>query len=333
MNEVRHGSGPNLLIAIPTLGRPVPLDWALAFKSMSPPLNYNVDFSIIFGKEIGFARQALAEAALERGCKYLFFLGDDVVPPPHALRQLIYRMENVPNVDIVGAVYCAKSDPPEPLVFRGNGEGPYWDWKLGEFFKVTGLGMDCTLIRTSILNKIEKPWFKTIDKDGHVDGSNKVEAWTEDLYFCQKVTESGGQIYCDGSLICEHWDVFRRKAYKLPQDSLPMRQLKVSKDKKCLVLGPNIPLNDESYDVVRCTSDGDSTADYRVDYCILPFEEGQFDWVILTDYVIDIDRVYPELKRVSKGKIDINIHPLLSREAVLARFPGGVEDGSFVGWQ
>src|ERR1041384_7317 len=129
--EVKHNVGPTLMIAIPTLGRPVPLQWALNFKSMNPPINYNCDFNIVFGKEIGEARQQLAEAAVQRGCKYIFFLGDDVVAPPHALRQLIYRMENHPEIDVIGGVYVAKADPAAPLVFKGNGAGSYWAWKVG----------------------------------------------------------------------------------------------------------------------------------------------------------------------------------------------------------
>ena len=60
-SEVKHNIGPTLMIAIPTLGRPVPLQWALNFKSMSPPINFNCDFNIVMGKEIGYARNALAK--------------------------------------------------------------------------------------------------------------------------------------------------------------------------------------------------------------------------------------------------------------------------------
>jgi hypothetical protein len=49
MIEVKHNVGPTLSIAIPTLGRPVPLQWALNFKSMSPPINFNCD--LILSKE------------------------------------------------------------------------------------------------------------------------------------------------------------------------------------------------------------------------------------------------------------------------------------------
>jgi hypothetical protein len=331
MHEVAHNVGPNLMIGIPTLGRPVPLEWALNFKSMSPPINYNCDFNIVLGKEIGFARNALAKAALERKCKYLFFLGDDVVAPPHTLRQLIYRMENMPGVDIVGGVYCAKADPPAPLVFVENGEGSYWDWKIGEFFECTGLGMDCTLIRTSIFERVAEPWFCTVDKDGFIDGHNKAEAWTEDLYFLKKVRDVGGRIYCDGSVICEHHDVYGRRIYRLPKDSLPMRQKGVTKDKKCLVLGPEVPLADASYDITRCTQESDRLADFRLEYSNLPFDANQFDFTVVSDFILDIDKHLPEWRRVTKvgAKIAINVHSHLCVEFLCSHYKAE-KNGSFI---
>ncbi len=331
MPEVKHNVGATLMIGIPTLGRPVPMDWALAFKSMNPPINYNVDYNIIFGKEIGNARNGLAKAAVERKCKYLFFIGDDVVAPAHALRQLIYRMENMPDVDVVGGVYCAKADPAAPLVFIENGIGSYWDWKIGEFFECSGLGMDCTLIRTSIFSRIAEPWFLTVDKDKFLDGQNSVESWTEDLYFCKQVRDAGGRIYCDGSVICDHWDVYGNRVYRLPKDSLPMRQKGVTKDKRALLLGPEISLVDESYDITRCTESTDPKADYRLEFSNLPFDEAQFDFVVVSDYVLDIGRYLPEWKRVAKpgSKIAINLHPHLSLAAACSAF-SATQNGSFI---
>ena len=66
----------------------------------------------------------------------------------------------------------------------------YWDWKIGEFFECSGLGMDCTLIRCSVFEKLTKPYFLTVDKDLTVDGKNNIEAWTEDLYFLIPITFS-----------------------------------------------------------------------------------------------------------------------------------------------
>lgn len=305
-------TGHGLHFGIPTLGRPVPLEWALALKGLTPPLNYNTTYSIINGQEVGEARNILAKQALELEAKYLFFLGDDTVPPTHALRQLIYRMEQDSEIGVVGGVYCSKSDPPAPLVFVEDGKGSYWDWKVGEFFPVTGLGMDCTLIRTDVFRDIAYPFFKTVDEDKFLDGINSAEAWTEDLYFLKKLREeTKWKVFCDASVICDHWDVYSGKKYSLPAGSLPMRQKGVFKDKKCLILGQNIELADESYDITRCNED--SLADYRISFSSLPFDNEAFDWVIVTKPIesYKINEV-TEWLRVTKGKVSICLSELLN---------------------
>jgi hypothetical protein len=308
-------TGPGLLIGLPTLGRPVPLDWALAFKALNPPINFNIYFSIIKGQEIGIARNEFAKQALHHGTKYLFMLGDDVEVPAHTLRKLLFRMENTPEIDVVGGVYCSKSDPPAPLVFKGDGAGSYWDWKVGEFFECTGMGMDCTLIRTSVFEKLTQPWFKTVDKDQFETGINAAEAWTEDLFFFRKLRDElpESKIFCDASVICKHHDVYGNKVYTLPANSYPLRQ-KIVHGKKCLMIGgPKVELNiDLDYDIVFCST-SDQECDYRILSNSLPFDDDQFDWVIVTDPVNRYDlTMIQELLRVSKGKISLLMHEMIN---------------------
>ena len=191
--------------------------------------------------------------------------------------------------------------------------------------------MDCTLIRCSALEKMQKPWFKTVDIDQHIDGVAAAESWTEDLFFFDRLTKSGGRAFIDASIICEHWDVYTRKAWKLPSDSLPMRVKGVVKDKKCLMLGPLIPLADETYDFVRCTAEADSSADYRLAYDNLPFETAEFDFVVVSEPLLGIDHYLPEWKRVSRpgAKIAINLHPDLHKGRLAKRLKGHI-DGSFL---
>jgi hypothetical protein len=288
-------SGPGIVLGLPTLGRPVSLDWAFAFKSMNPPINYNVHFHVVKGKEIGYARNEIVKFALKADAKYLFFLGDDVIVPAHGLRQLIYRLEMDNTIGVVGGVYCSKCDPAAPLVFNGNGQGSYWDWKVGEFFPVSGLGMDCTLIRTDVFENLPEPWFVTVDKDQYLDGINNCEQWTEDLYFLKNVKEqTAWRIYCDATVICGHVDVYNDRIYTLPPGSPPMRMKATFCDKTCLVIGPPTGTQLEGYDVCRIGEDNE--ADYRGVPTSLPFESGIFDRVIITapSYVIS------EANRVAK---------------------------------
>lgn len=308
IQKLHHG--PGIVIGLPTLGRPVSMDWALSLKSLNPPINFNVVFQIVQNQEIGAARQAIAEMAVERKAKFLFFLGDDVVVPPHTLRNLIFRLEQDASIDVVGGVYCAKATPTFPLVFRGNGQGSYWDWKIGEFFECTGLGMDCTLIRVSALSELSKPWFKTVDRDEFIEGKNEAEVWTEDLFFFNKlsVEKPKAKVYCDGGVICDHIDIYGDKKYNLPPTSLPMRQKGVLKDKKCLIIGPALDLKDDTFDV---TTYGDfDGADYRGQVAQMPFDAEQFDFCIVQGISINFESYMQEILRVVKSGGKISLLPI-----------------------
>lgn len=278
-----------LVIGVPTLGRPVSLDWAFAFKSINPPINYNTIFSVIRGKPVAEARNLIVEEALRQGAKYVWFIGDDTINPPHTLRQFIFRMENVKECGVVGGVYCSKSDPPAPLVFKENGVGSYWDWKIGEFFEVSGLGMDCTLIRTDVFKKMAPPWFKTIDTDSFLDGKNNAEMWTEDLYFLDKVRrETKYKVYCDASVLADHVDVAQNKVYKLPPNSLPLRQFVTQNGHKKIVdLGCGGTYREFAEGIaVRVDINEESNPDYRCDVRNLPFQTGEFD-IVFSSHVLE----------------------------------------------
>lgn len=332
----RLSTGPGLIIGIPTLGRPIPLQWAFAFKSLTTPINYNVNIHCVPGKEVAIARIEMAMNAIEKDAKYLFFLSDDVVPPAFAIKQLIFRMEQDEKLGVVGGVYCSKCDPAAPLVFRGNGQGSYWDWKVGEYFPVTGMGMDCTLIRVQVLKDLlakGSELFKTVDTDSFLDGINNAEAWTEDLYFfdqMEKLTPEW-KIFIDGGVICEHWDIYNNKAYTLPTGSLPMRQLMVPEDrKKCLIVGTNKPVDIAEKDQFEVVQFGQyEEADYRGEPNSLPFD-AVFDWVIVYNSGFQLDNT--EWLRVLKpgGKLSIFYNPLIDLQKVinvykcLTEEPGGV---------
>jgi predicted SAM-dependent methyltransferase len=270
-------------IGIPMAGRPVPIEWAFSYKAMDVPINYNAVNITTQGMKVDDAREFIATEAQKNKVKYLMFLGDDTVPPPHIMRRFIFLMENNPEIQVIGGIYVVKSDPPFPLVFRGNGGGSYWDWKVGELFWVTGLGMDATMIRMSVFDKLPKPWFQTIKADGFADSVNKVEAWTEDLYFCDKVTKEFGEktsVWADGSILCDHYDIRTGKKYSLPLNSKPcVRQYNVGK-KKIVDLGCGFMREVFPEGVAtRVDAREECEPDYRCDLRALPFENESWDIV------------------------------------------------------
>jgi hypothetical protein len=214
-----------LVVGLPTRGNKVGFEWSLCMAGQNYPINTNRWTVPCKGKPIDEARTKIAKFALEKKAKYLFFIDDDTAPPFHACRKLMYDLEQADDdVMIAGGIYTTKEQFPAPIVFNGNGAGPFWKWKKGELFECSGIGTGCMLIKTEVFTKIEEPWFKTIDNPP--DGQKVLEIATDDLYFCQKVTDAGFKILADGSVLCVHWDYSTDPPtpYYLPEDSYPMKE-------------------------------------------------------------------------------------------------------------
>lgn len=249
-------------------------------ETLQPPINFNSFKMVVKGRPVDEARCAVADWAIESKLKYLFFLGEDTVPPPSTLSKLIFLAENNPQMDVIGAMYWSKSDPTFPLVFRESGAGSYWDWKLGELFQIWGMGMDATLIRVESFAKIKKPYFLTIKADASVDGVNYGEAWTEDLYFCDKLAKAGGKVFCDSSLQCDHWDIFTMRVYRMPQNCRPAIRMETVGKSKILDLGcGEIPNHTNDGRAMRVDLREDLRPDFRADIMHLPFKTGSWDQV------------------------------------------------------
>jgi methyltransferase family protein len=285
---------PTLAIGVPFSGRPLPPELPLNFKNCTPPMNTNVVMFEMIGQPIDKARNYFAEQAIAHKSKYLFFWDEDVLLPAHALRELMYVMNNWPQIGVVAGIYCLKSQRPEPLVFRGKGKGPYWDWKVGELFEADAVGMGCTLLRTEIFEDMKKPWFNTVDKyDAYLDNIPMGEQWTEDIWFCTHLKEqTKWKIFAHGGLIMPHLDVRTGRRYELPPDSKPARHLLLPVGaKKILDIGPGEAGKLKTNEGTVVSVDiREGVADYRCDFRKLPFATEEFDIVFSSQNLEHIRR-------------------------------------------
>lgn len=212
-----------VLIAIPTTGRPVPIAWAFALKQLTvPPVMLSTIYSPI-GKPLDEARNLSVQKALDDNYKYLFFLDDDVIVPQGTLRRFISLMDNNPGWDFLSGVVCTRDETPQPMVFRDLGNGPFWDWKVGEVFWARAGAIGASIIRVDAFKNIEYPWFKRIDEEtGGVD---------EGMFFYSELLKnnypnpgnSEWPIWIDGRTLCEHHDVNTGEVFTLPPSTLPWR--------------------------------------------------------------------------------------------------------------
>jgi len=230
---------PNgIAILIPSSGRDVCLEWALAIKALVPPVGVNQfmfvskanpdepDASKRFTR--AQQRESLAEKAVMVNSEFMMWLDDDTLPPSTAMQELFFVLAQNPKAAICGGIYCTKTNPPEPLVFLELGGGVHWRWTLGDVFKCAGLGTGCMMVRTSVMQDIPKPWFQDtsdsklgdMERIGELDMKITGRTGTDDVYFCKKVSEAGYDILAHGGVLPAHYGA--GKFYKIPTNSYPV---------------------------------------------------------------------------------------------------------------
>jgi hypothetical protein len=197
----------NIMCTILTLGM-VPIEFVVGFGRMQMPINGQVFQHILKAIEVGKARNMAVEYMLaipeKDRPKWLFFYGDDMLPPWDGFVKL-YEEAEKNKWDCLTGLYFVKGEPPTPLTWRNDTVGrlrPGIDYKVGEVIWVDLTGLDFTLIRTSMLEKMTPPYFKTGPslRSSIPRGISKytdpkaIVLHTEDVWFYNKVKELGGKV-------------------------------------------------------------------------------------------------------------------------------------------
>lgn len=196
-------SNLNTLISIPTRGM-IHCKIIIGWRSMMYPLNSNITHLFVEGMEVGDARNHTVDALNSiPNIEYILFLDDDVIVPSDLLVRLS-RLIKEEDYDIVSGLYHIKDDNRTPLAYRiiDNIMTPISiDEELsGKVFEVDIVPMGCTLIKKTVFDKLEKPYFKTVNEVyGHINTSQ-----TEDVYFCKKARKVGLKIGIHTGLRCGH---------------------------------------------------------------------------------------------------------------------------------
>jgi hypothetical protein len=110
---------------------------------------------------------------------------------------------------VVGGLYHVKTDPLEPMIYRGRGNGPYLKYKRGDVVMCDGLPTGCTLIHTKLLRAVaehrNESYVVRLGSDATrvprvfkaprevwadtVNGTYQKRVGTSDLDFCDYVIE------------------------------------------------------------------------------------------------------------------------------------------------
>ncbi len=149
------------------------------------------------GITIAEARNQIVMEAQGQNMDQLLFIDTDMVFPHDMYSRLSAHLNGM--VKVVGCNYSRRDGTGVGVGIgldgkRMNGE----DTGMGE---VKGLGAGMLLIDMTIFDKMEKPYFHELTLEDKLDSKDAMtRSLSEDFYFCNKVREAGGRVYCDADL-------------------------------------------------------------------------------------------------------------------------------------
>lgn len=178
---------------------------------------HTVDYKPRTGYGCAMARNRIAADALNAHYDFVMMVDNDIALPHDALANLLSH-----DVDFVMGYYLnryARGKSRYTTLYK-----PAWNWQMydmaelremrenGEhLIQVKGGGMGCSLIRTSVFERIEFPWFEWVDqareKMDVADAYESRDAFTsggEDITFCIKCGIAGIPIHTDTRVACGH---------------------------------------------------------------------------------------------------------------------------------
>jgi hypothetical protein len=198
-----------LLVGTATTG-PIRMEWAAARYGQAIPANWSkvdmlqyMNSFIPLRYTIADAQNMIVQEAITNNYQWVLFIEHDTIPPPDGfLRFSEYiRSEEFP---VVSGLYFTRSDPAEPMIYRGRGNSYFRDWKLGDVVMADGVPTGMLLMNTKLLKAVwdDSPEyvtagvtlrrvFDTISKTwfNEEKGSQEALVGTSDLDFCKRVIE------------------------------------------------------------------------------------------------------------------------------------------------
>jgi hypothetical protein len=191
-----------------------------AWQNLIQPMNQKRGFIYVTGDEVGVAytntiKSILADPNLSKW-RYIMTMESDNLPPPDAHVRLLESIEAF-SLDAVSGIYFTKGPITMPMAFGDPAEYQRTgalDFKPldlrasleagNRVVECNGIAMGCALWRMELFRQIEPPWFVTV---ADVVEGKGVQAFTQDLYFCEKAKRAGKRFGVDLRCRVGHMDL------------------------------------------------------------------------------------------------------------------------------
>ena len=200
-----------LLIVTPSTGT-VRMEWVLSRYGQIIPTNWSfvdviqwINPYVPTEYLLADAENLIAKQMVEGEFEWMISIEEDNILPPDAFVRINEYMTKK-DIPIVSGLYFTKSNPPEPIMYRGRGNGSFRNFKLGEKVWVDGIPFGFTLIHGSIIkamwdeaeeyyvgNQKTRRVFATPNVNVGDPSKGRYESTrgTTDLLWCSKIMKEG----------------------------------------------------------------------------------------------------------------------------------------------
>lgn len=186
----------------------VRIEWAMSRYGQTIPTNWSqvqilemMDTITPLQYAIADAQNLIVASAIEKNAEWVMFIEHDNILPSDAFIKFNEYMRSR-SVPVISGLYFTKSDPPEPMTYRGRGNSFYQDWKMGDKVWCDGIPTGTFLCHMSIMRAMwnesaeYKVSGKTIRRIFHTPaevffnpntGTLESDSGTSDLWWCTRV--------------------------------------------------------------------------------------------------------------------------------------------------
>ena len=208
------GKKPKVILAFAVQDTVKTLTMLATVQALHNVNTFDYDIIVSEGCDLIGSRVRLVRQAIQQGGTHMLFIDHDMYFTP-AINPLTGQKKNPisqllsHNKDVVGVAYNYRSLPPRSTALpfdRESKDGKYFVDPATlpkELFKCKALGTGFLLIRLSVFDKIEKPWFQ-FGRD-----ANAELVYGEDTFFCAQVSKAGMEVWCDPAIPVSHLGEYR----------------------------------------------------------------------------------------------------------------------------
>lgn len=186
-----------ILIGMPALAE-MKTETATSLIMATAKLPYKATLHIHKSCYVHDARNKIVETAKERGATHLMFIDSDMSFPADGIERLVEH-----NLDVVGGLYYRRQPPHYPVISqlvtdKDGVQSPVIpnEFPTDKLFQVWGLATGFLLIKMSVFEKLQAPYFYF--------GKLGKKELGEDYYFCKLVNDAGFKIWCDPTIPLGH---------------------------------------------------------------------------------------------------------------------------------